>query len=385
MIFKAPVLDPQSIDVLGQVDELKGRVSSVLQEPQRWYGMLRRSLLAKALRGSNTIEGYNVTVDDAIAAVEGEEPLEADAETWAEIVGYRHAMTYVIQLAKDQAGSVSCDLLKSLHYMMLQHDLTKSPGRWRPGEIHVEREGTGEIVYTGPDAGLVPKLMAELCDSLNEQSNNHLIVRGAMAHLNLTMIHPFRDGNGRMARCLQTLVLAKGGHLAPVFVSIEEYLGGRKENTQEYYQVLAEVGAGSWHPERDALAWVRFCLKAHFFQITVLIARMERFERLWNALEEEIALRQLHARTILALSDAAENYKVRNPIYRKAAEISDVLAGRDLRALVASGLLEPRGENRGRYYVASPELRRIRKEIDLPKRRIENPFAQLRLDLPNAS
>lgn len=385
MIFKTPDLDQQCVEVLARIDALKKRVGSVLQEPQRWVGLLRRTMLAKALRGSNTIEGYNVTVDDAIAAVEGEEPLDATAETWAEIVGYRNAMTYVIQLAKDPSGHVSCDLIKSLHYMMLQHDLSKSPGQWRPGSIYVRREETGEIVYEGPDAGIVPDLMSELCGSLNRESVDHLIVRGAMAHLNLTMIHPFRDGNGRMARCLQTVVLAKGGHLAPVFVSIEEYLGGRKENTQEYYQVLAEVGTGSWHPEREALPWVRFCLKAHFRQITTLLGRMERLERLWNALEAEINRRKLPERTIMALSDAAMGYRVRNPTYRKAADVSDVVAGRDLRALVGAGMLVPRGEKRGRFYVASVALRQIRLEVDVPKKQIEDPFGQLRLDLPSGS
>lgn len=68
-----------------------------------------------------------------------------------------------------------------------------------------------------------------------------------MAHLNLVMIHPFSDGNGRMARCLQTLVLAREGILEPEFSSIEEYLG---RNTQDYYSVLAETSEGSWHPKK---------------------------------------------------------------------------------------------------------------------------------------
>ena len=63
----------------------------------------------------------------------------------------------------------------------------------------------------------------------------------AMAHLNLTLIHPFSDGNGRMARCLQTLVLAAAGELVRrSSSSIEEYLGA---NTAAYYAVLTEVAA----------------------------------------------------------------------------------------------------------------------------------------------
>jgi len=51
--------------------------------------------------------------------------------------------------------------------------------------------------------------------------------------------------------------------VAPVFSSIEEYLG---RNTQDYYNVLADVGQGSWNPENDARPWVRFCLTAHYRQ-----------------------------------------------------------------------------------------------------------------------
>ena len=69
-----------------------------------------------------------------------------------------------------------------------------------------------------------------------------------MAHLNLVMIHPFRDGNGRMARALQTMVLAQDQVVEPTFSSIEEWLGN---NTQEYYDVLAATGT-ALAPGNDA-------------------------------------------------------------------------------------------------------------------------------------
>ena len=78
-----------------------------------------------------------------------------------------------------------------------------------------------------------------------------------MAHLNLVMIHPFRDGNGRMARALQTMVLAQDQVVEPTFSSIEEWLGN---NTQDYYDVLAATGRGAWHPANDATLWVKFNL-----------------------------------------------------------------------------------------------------------------------------
>ncbi|HRN30524.1 MAG TPA: Fic family protein, partial [Terrimesophilobacter sp.] len=60
----------------------------------------------------------------------------------------------------------------------------------------------------------MPTLMNTLAQHAND-IHSDATIRAAMAHLNLVMIHPFRDGNGRVARCLQSLILAPDGELAP--------------------------------------------------------------------------------------------------------------------------------------------------------------------------
>jgi Fic family protein len=371
MLFQAPALDSLGTEVLLRIEELKSTLSyAVSSAPGRWYGLLRRSTFARAIRGSNSIEGYNVSVDDAIAAAEGEEPLEADAVVWQEITGYRTAMTYVLQLAGDPHFRYSTDLVRSLHFMMLQHSLRKHPGRWRPGPIVVHDQERDAIVYEAPGAGEVPALMDELMGSLNLDDGLPDLVRAALAHLNLVMIHPFADGNGRMARCLQSLVLARTGVLAPPFSSIEEYLG---HNTRAYYDVLAEVGGGSWHPERDARPWVRFCLTAHYQQTGTLLRRTRELGRLWELLEAEAGKRGLPERMILALADAAVGHRVRNATYRSAAEVSENTAGRDLKVLVDQELLVAEGEKRGRFYTGSAILRDLRARVR-EDGRMEDPF-----------
>lgn len=67
--------------------------------------------------------------------------------------------------------------------------------------------------------------------------------------------------------------------MAPVFSSIEEQLGREQ---RAYYEVLAEVGHGSWHPEREARPWVHFCLSAHFRQAQRVLRRVEETEALWG-------------------------------------------------------------------------------------------------------
>ncbi|MEO7501352.1 MAG: Fic family protein [Gemmatimonadaceae bacterium] len=374
MLFKCPDLDDSELRAAERVRQLKESLNYVVQvTPKRWQGVLRRSTLARAVRASNSIEGYNVTVDDAIALAEGQEPLDANAEARAAVEGYQQAMTYVIQLANDPHFRFSVDLIRSLHFMMIDYDLTKNPGRWRPGPIYVRDDEKNAVVYEAPDAELVPGLAAELVDELNANDPARPdVVRAAMGHLDLAMIHPFSDGNGRMARCLQSLILARSGTLAPQFSSIEEYLGN---NTRAYYDVLARVGGGTWQPKRNARPWIRFCLTAHFQQATDLLRRTRDIDRLWNSMEEEIRKHRLPDRLIFALADAAVGYRVRNGTYRPTAEISEQVAGRDLALAVRAGLLIARGERRGRYYEKSSRLLGLRASTREKRVAPGDPFA----------
>ncbi len=372
MLFKTPSLNGREKKALEDIDNTRQQLKYALRTPRRWVGMLRRNMFARNIRGSNSIEGYNVSAEDAIAAVAGEEPLDAQRETWAAIKGYRDAMTFVLQLAEDPHFIYADGFLRSMHFMMISYDLTKNPGRWRPGPIYVRDERKGEIVYEGPDFENVPKLIAELNSQLNESEEYPPMVRAAMAHLNLVMVHPFSDGNGRMARCLQTLVLAREGILESEFSSIEEYLG---RNTQEYYDVLAMVGMGHWSPRNDARQWLDFSLTAHHTQATTLLRRTKETDRVWSELEQLIKVRGLPERVIYALSDATFGYKVRNATYRGIAEIADAVASRDLKLLVDAGLLLPAGEKRGRAYVASGILKKIRERTREPKAQQQELFA----------
>ncbi len=370
MTFQTPPLSAAEIRVHEAIDELRARLRYSVSS-RRWIGLLSRVLRARAIQGSNSIEGFNVTVDDALAAVDGEEPLDASEETWRAIVGYRNAMTYVLQLADDTHFRYSTDLVRSLHYTMMNHDLAKHPGRWRPGPIFVRNEATGERVYEGPDVELVPGLADELVQELNGDSRHPVMVRAAMAHLNLVMIHPFSDGNGRMARCLQSLVLAREGILAPEFSSIEEYLG---RNQAPYYRVLAAVGGGSWQPGRDATPWVRFCLTAHYRQAVTVLRRSLELNRMLEAVDELVARFKLPPRMFHALADTTRGFRLVNARYRRAAEISQNLASRDLAHLCGLGLLEAHGERRGRFYTASAITKDIRASTREPRAPRPDPF-----------
>ena len=105
-------------------------------------------------------------------------------------------------------------------------------------------------MYAGPDARDIPALMDELVADVSAPNGRDPFVLAAMAHLNLVMIHPFRDGNGRMARALQTLVLTHAGLSAPSMNNSETMTVGR------CYIDVGQANPRHYHPDCDEVLHV---------------------------------------------------------------------------------------------------------------------------------
>lgn len=376
MLFSTPPLGPAEQRAINAIDELWADLRYQLAQPRRWYGPLRRLVAARNVQGSNSIEGHNVSVDDAAMLLDGGSATDASAEDAAAVRNYGDAMTYILQLADDPTFAYSDGLLKSLHFSMMKHDLSSNPGLYRAGAIWVVSTTSGDVVFEGPDSDVVPTLTGALNDALNagEQSAESPWVPAAMAHLNLAMIHPFKDGNGRMARALQTLVLSRARIQSDTFLSIEEYLGA---NTPAYYAVLGDVGGGGWNPTNDAGPWIRFALTAQFTQAKTIERRIAESVRLWDAIDTERRREGLHERMMGTLYEAAWGLRIRRSTHLNYAdEISERVATSDLQRLAETGWLIPIGERRGRYYVASPSLAALRDATREAGAPVPDPFAR---------
>jgi len=356
VLFPTPDLDADDARVLGEIGQFRQQLQHQIAEPRRWQGQLRRSLVAGAIQGSNSIEGIVVSIEDAQALVAGEMmSAEIDEATRAAVTGYRDALTWVQQSAHMENFSFNEMLLSTLHFMMLRHDLLKWPGRYRPGEVYVVGRDPLNPVYIGPAAGKLADLMAELMEWLNGGDlDSPVLVRAAMAHLNLVSIHPWRDGNGRMSRCLHTLVLARDKVLAPEFSSIEEWLG-ESTNTHAYYDVLRHTRS-TWDPSRNTHTWVRFCLRAHHLQAQLVQRRVDRSARTWHEMTEIASSAGVDERTVSALYSAATSH-LRRTTYQHDENLTRDQAIRDIRALRRLGLIQPIGHGRSQHYVAAGPTR----------------------------
>jgi hypothetical protein len=132
MIYRIPTLEAVDVEVLRLIEQQRKQLRfQVAHTPTRWQGALRRNAMARALRGSNSIEGYDADLDQAAVIVDEEKPETLEEETYKALVGYRTSMTYILRMHDDPYFRVDAQVIRSIHFMMLSYDLTKMPGQWR--------------------------------------------------------------------------------------------------------------------------------------------------------------------------------------------------------------------------------------------------------------
>ncbi|WP_405969049.1 Fic family protein [Streptomyces sp. NBC_00988] len=353
MLFPMPDLTAADREVLDQIDRMRAALRHDVRTPAKWTAGLRKFLTADAVAASNSIEGFKVATVDVEDLLEGESEVDISEENREETLACQRMMTYIQTLNDARDFSYSKGLLNSLHWMLQghRHSVRRPAGQWRKGPVYVTDARDPSIAaYTAPEAPLVPGLMQELIDWLSDSDTTHALVRAAMAHLHLVSIHPWADGNGRMSRSLQTLMIAREGVLAPEFSSIESWLG-RPGNTWEYYRELSDLGS-HYQPDRDVSAWIRFNLTAYHQQAQTVQGRLARSGRVWSHLAAFAAGRGLDERTVTALHDVAMAGRVRRSRYQNGEALSLQQAQRDLRDLTAADILQPVGRTRARYYTA---------------------------------
>jgi Fic family protein len=353
VIFRTPPISGQLKDQLGELRSLRAKLGADVTTRGRWLGSLRRQVRASAIEGSTSIEGFSVSPAEALALTSGRQlPDQGDADQQA-VACYARAMDHVGTLAADPSFRWLDRVLLDLHFEACYFQREKDPGLWRTGPIGVTG-ADGSLEYQGPDAEEVVPLMDEVLSWLSEdEPKADVVVKAAMAHLNVTSVHPFRDGNGRISRIVQSLILARGGLGSPEFFSIEEYLG---EHTGDYYAALRDTQGGSYQPERDTTGWVAFCLEAHIAQAQRRLTQIEQAAARWQHLEDLVARRGWPDRIVIALEQSLLSGTDRGK-YAEEADVSPATASADLRRLLDAGLVRQRGRGRSSSYVASDELR----------------------------
>lgn len=242
MKYQPPyTITPAIVNLVAEIGETIGRYT--VQAEQNLTPRLRRENRIRTIQASLAIENNTLTLEQVTAVIEGKRVLGHPRE----IQEVRNAFaTY--EAMEDWVASVEEDLLAA--HELLMHGLVDETGQYRSGGVGIFR---GEqLVHMAPPAERVPKLMADLLDWL-ENTNEHPLVASCIFHYEFEFIHPFADGNGRMGRLWQTLILWNWKPLL-AYLPVETVIRDRQG---DYYRVLAVADQ-----QADATPFVEFMLGA---------------------------------------------------------------------------------------------------------------------------
>ena len=353
MIYQTPQPDADLQAQLETFDGLRGELGVQAGVAGPWLGSLRRQWRVSSAESSIEIEGFRVPEDERLAVASGAEPADPTDEDRMALSSYARAMDHAGVMAADPGFEWVERVILDLHFDACYFRKDKGPGQYRTQGIEVTSPGGGPPAYVGPPADDVRPLMGEVIDWLAAgDTDAHVVVRAAMAHLHVVSVHAFADGNGRISRIVQSLVLAQGGLLAPEFVTIEEYLG---ENTAAYYAALQAVQGGAYRPERDAMPFVRLSVEAHIAQARRRLRQLTEAGARWAFLEQLVEQRGWPDRLVVALEQSLFQETGR-ATYAVEAGVSAPTASNDLRRLLDAGLISRQGRGRATRYFASERL-----------------------------
>lgn len=187
---------------------------------------LRRDNRIRTIHASLAIENNSLSLDQVTDIINGKRILGAPDE----ICEVKNAFEAYNRLLELNPYSVK-DML--LAHKVLMNELTKEAGTFRSGGVGVF--AGKQLVHMAPPANQVPHLIKELVDWA-KKAEVHPLIKSCVFHYEFEFIHPFVDGNGRMGRMWQTLLLYKWKSLF-AWLPIETLI---RERQEEYYKVLGE-------------------------------------------------------------------------------------------------------------------------------------------------
>jgi Fic family protein len=209
-------------------------------------------------------------------------------------------------------------------------------GRYRdtPIEVVSGAEGHHRVHFEGPDGRRVPDEMRAFLEWFNTAGENDPVLKAGIAHFWFVTIHPFEDGNGRIARAIADMALARSENSAQRFYSISAQI--RRERNQ-YYDCLEETQKGDLDIT-DQLIWFLDCLKRAFGHAEETLADVLNKARFW----ENLADQSLNMRQRMMLNRLLDGFegKLTSSKWAKIAKTSQDTAGRDIADLVKRGILE---------------------------------------------
>ncbi|TAK73053.1 MAG: Fic family protein [Gammaproteobacteria bacterium] len=309
-----PTILNQCLNIAQQIGVLQGlRYSTPPVE-------LRRTNQLKGIQSSLAIEGNTLTLDD-ITAINHHQPIVAKPR---EVLEAKNALAVYKKLTHWQPYSM--ESFKKAHAMMMQ-DLIKEAGHWRTKNVGVY--AGKQLTHMAPPAEKIPQLMRHLFEFLKAQDDISLLIKACVFHYEIEFIHPFMDGNGRIGRLWQQIILMCFNPIFE-FIPVETLI---KSHQDEYYDVLKtcdHIGNSTAFIE-FSLTLIHQALRA--FYDTISYQPKTAKDRLMTA-------QQAFSRKEFSRKEYSSLFK----------SISTATASRDLALGVQEGMLKKKGEKARTLY-----------------------------------
>jgi Fic family protein len=311
-------LTTQIANILAAVAEAVGKLSAAgLQKPSP---VLRRKNRIRTIQASLAIEGNSLSLEQVTALLDKKRVIGPQQD----ILAVQNAIKIYRQIASFNPFTLTSFL--NTHRRLMQ-GLVGTPGQLRKDPIGVVR--ANNIFHEAPDWQHVGPMMRELFAYL-KKNDDHLVLKSCRFHYQLEYIHPFMDGNGRMGRLWQTIILMQH-HPVFEFLPVEDLI---RRNQTLYYQYLAsadDVG--------DCTEFITFMLEEINESLGRLIADT-RSVTLTASDRLEFA-RSVFSQKAFSRKDYQIHLK----------NISNATASRDLQHGVEIGWLQKSGDKRTTTYV----------------------------------
>lgn len=266
MAYKPPfTISEKIVNLVADIMERVTRIT--INDIEGINPRLRRDNRIKTIQASLAIENNSLSVDQVTAIVNGKRIL-GPGQDIREVQNAYEAYEMLLEL--DPYNSAS--LLRA--HELLMRDLTKEAGKFRSGGVGFF--AGEELIHMAPPAQLVPELIEQLM-SWVKASNVHPLIKSSVFHYEFEFIHPFADGNGRMGRMWQTLILYRWKKIF-VWLPVETLI---KERQDDYYRVLGECDKLA-----DSGLFIEFLLEALLDSLIELEGTDQVFDQVTDQVEK---------------------------------------------------------------------------------------------------
>lgn len=308
----------EMMSLVAEIAEIVGKISATAAHLPHPH--LRKENRIKTIQSSLAIENNSLTIEQVTAIIEGKRVLGAPNE----IQEVRNAID-AYELLLELNPFEEKDLLRAHQLMMT--DLVRENGRYRSGGVGIFN---GEqCVHMAPPAMRVPTLMEDLLQWVRT-TKTHPLISSCVFHYEFEFIHPFADGNGRMGRMWQTLLLMQWN---PIFawIPVETLV---KEHQKDYYDAIAQSDR-----EASSTPFIIFMLRCLLQSIQEMVKSNLKSNQKGNPKSSEKILNAMCANPQLTIKDLQE-----------VTGLSESGVKKIIRSLRADGVIERVGGNKGGFW-----------------------------------